>query len=99
MSLFDVKFDGDATKHIILAIRRFFRNQPKWLVATLAFTIMFGGGYYIYAYKNDKREIIELQDQVEELNRIINTFVDENYYISNLMYLIEDIKILEYVLD
>lgn len=99
MSLFDIKFDGEATKTIISAFTGFFKNQPSWLIVILACTLVFGSCYYFYEYKSNKQELSELEKQVNELSELTNNLVNESEYKKNLLYFIEELKLLEYILE
>lgn len=79
---------------ILYFFKEFF-NQPKWLLTLTAVIIILGGSYFAYGYYRDKKDFIELQNNVEIINKCIKENLNITDYKQNLIYTISEIKLIQ----
>lgn len=94
----NIKFDGAFIGKILNWFKEFF-NQPPLLKTILIISIITAAGYFSLSYFTNKSQINELNVRVIEIDEKINDVLNINDYQENLLYVITEIKLLEYSLE
>lgn len=93
-----INLDESIIDKFFNSIKEFF-NQPPLLKAILIFSIIVAAGYFSLSYFTNKSQINELNEKVTEIDEKINDVLNIDDYQQNLLYVITEIKLLEYSLE